>query len=106
MYGKQDVIDFINRFTGGGGRGEVIETFSRGCCYWFAHILHSRFPRSEIRYDPAWNHFTCFINGRLYDITGEVTGKYDAVSFDAYPDPYEKQRIIAQCIEFLEDNDG
>ncbi len=40
-----DVLMFIGRFSTDGHnyRQEVIEAFTRGCCYWFAYILEARF---------------------------------------------------------------
>ena len=48
-------------------------------------------------YDPLENHFVVEIEKRLYDITGEVTGQYDVVRWDKYPD---KKGIIRDCIKF------
>ena len=51
-------------------------------------------------YDPVINHFVAEIDNRLYDITGDVTGKYDVVPWDSYEDDLEKERIIKYCVEF------
>lgn len=91
------VIAFIDRFTSGGKLKDTITTFTQGCCYWFAYILHSRFSNSIIMYDPLENHFVVEIEKRLYDITGEVTGQYDVVRWNKYPD---KKGIIRDCIKF------
>ena len=53
---SKDVLGFISRFTRCGEYPQVIEAFTCGCCYWFAKILHLRFPVSEIVYGPAANY--------------------------------------------------
>lgn len=81
---KSAVLKFISRFTANGQREQVIDTFSNGCCYWFAYILYERFNRAGslsckgyMVYDIVANHFGCCIGGRVYDITGDVTEKYN-----------------------------
>lgn len=39
-------------------------------------------------------------DNRLYDITGDVTDKYDALPWRDFDDVLERQRIINFCIEF------
>ena len=80
---------------------DITDVFTCGCCYWFAHILKTRYPQGEIMYDPVINHFVTQIDGRLYDITGDVTGLYDVVSWENYEDDLEKERIINNCIKFI-----
>lgn len=102
---NDDIREFIDMFH---QYRDVSHVFTRGCCYWFAKILHDRFPESKIIYiDPV--HFVTEINGRLYDITGDVTEKYvgdsyyHLASWDDIPDGLEKDRIISDSILF--DND-
>lgn len=97
-----EVLSFIARFTSNGRATEVIDTFSCGCCYWFAHILHDRFgDQSYIVYDEIENHFATYIDGRIYDITGDVTGKYKMLSWVAYGfDESLRKRIVRDCINF------
>ena len=83
------------------GDTDINTVFSRGCCYWFAHILHSRFPDSRIMYDQIANHFAVKIDGRLYDITGDVTDLYQMERWCDIKDEALKQRIIDQCILFI-----
>lgn len=33
-------MKFIHRFTQGGKNNGTVETFTCGCCFWFAFILH------------------------------------------------------------------
>lgn len=100
----EEIRNFISRFTDHGKRLDVIDTFTSGCCYWFAHILSERFTDSTIMYDPVANHFVTQIRGRLYDITGDVTDKYEVIPWTAFSidweNELEKQRIIDQCINF------
>lgn len=97
----RDVYVFINRFRHTGfDERVIIETFTCGCCYWFAHILHTRFSDSSIVYDPVYNHFVTKIGDKLFDITGDVTDKYNVVEWDSFDDELEKTRIIKQCIMF------
>lgn len=89
------IDDFIKRFS-----GDSVEVFTCGCCYWFAVILHERYKRSTIMYSPL-NHFGTKINGRIYDITGDVTDSYpDWIAWDEYDDSTHKKRLIKQCINF------
>ena len=93
-----DILQFISHFQ----NTDTINTFTNGCCYWFAYILHGRFPELEIMYDAVANHFVASVDGRLYDITGDVTDKYNVVAWDDFSDELQKKRIIKQCIEFKE----
>ena len=76
-----EVLEFIRRFKTYDDVGILEETFSRGYCYYFAVILQERFG-GEILYDPIEGHFVTRIvdedwRVHLYDITGDVTMKYD-----------------------------
>lgn len=79
---------------------DVDTVFTSGCCYWFAVILHCRFPDSTLMYDQVENHFVTQIQGRLYDITGDVTEKYQVEPWDALDDELLRKRIIRDCILF------
>lgn len=93
-----EIQGFISRFH---LSQSVDEVFTRGCCYWFAFILCQRFAgRSRLMYDQIDNHFMAEIDGRLYDITGDITGKYDAEPWDGLEDEFLKQRIERDCILF------
>ena len=93
-----DVLNFIERFHLDDG---VDIVFTRGCCYWFAAILCERFPeQSRLMYDQIENHFVVEIEGRLYDITGDVTDEYDVTPWDELDDDLLKRRIIRDCIMF------
>ena len=91
-----EVEKFIERFR----TKETIEVFTRGCCYWFAYILCGRFPQAELMYDLTENHFMVEIDGRLYDITGDVSGVYTPIPWDFYDDIVHKRRIERDCVLF------
>lgn len=69
------VLNFIQQFRDFGTE----DCFSHGMCYWFSKILQERFRYEQpvIVYDTIDNHFGCEILGKVYDITGDVTEKYD-----------------------------
>ena len=92
-----NILSFISRFRNEG----TIDTFTNGCCYWFAYILCSRFSELTIMYDAVANHFVAGYDGRLYDITGNVTGKYNVVAWYDYCDEAHKQRIVDCCIKLI-----
>lgn len=67
MTDREEILYFIGHFR------KAAETFTTGCCYWFAYILKGRFPEAELIYLPVTGHFASRIGGRLYDATGDVT---------------------------------
>lgn len=100
----KDVINFIGRFTDNGKNQDTIDTFTKGCCYWFATILVIRFwsRGADVVYDTVANHFGARIGGKVYDATGDVTDQYD---WQRWPDvvihdPFEESRIRRDCILF------
>lgn len=103
MKAEEKILKFIKRFTGSPENEAVIETFTSGCCYWFAEILYQRFCSEyvdcAIFYDQIENHFVCRIKGKFWDITGEVHYP-NAVLWDSFEDQLEKKRIIRNCIRF------
>lgn len=98
------VLDFIEIFNEKGDNRGVIECFTCGCCYWFAHILFTRFlwetDRIDIVYDEVENHFGCRINDEVYDITGNVTNEYywESWKIVANRDSLLADRILRDCI--------
>jgi hypothetical protein len=100
------VLRFIERFTNSGTKEEVIDIFTNGCCYWFAKILFERFADSDfsthVVYDEVANHFGCYIDGAVYDITGDITDKYTWRSwYDVnHTDKLHAERISRDCIYF------
>lgn len=100
------IEQFIRRFRMNEG---TVETFTQGCCYWFAVILFIRFMRSgaQIMYDQRENHFAASIGGRVYDITGDVTDGHDWVLWRNMRqiDELEAKRIVRDCINFTDDTE-
>ena len=115
---RETVLKFIARFTNQGKKTEVIDTFSNGCCYWFAEILWDRFcfnepinSRGKIYtvYDPIINHWACCIDYRIYDITGDITDNEEYQWHDwnrfMYQDTSLTKRLYRDCINFEEVED-
>ena len=96
----KEVLEFISRFTLDGKYDQVIEAFTCGCCYWFAFILCTRFMPAKLMYDEVANHFAAEIDGVPYDITGDITGKYDMKPWIDIDDELLRSRIIWDCILF------
>lgn len=98
---RKDVLKFVSRFTSDGKFDQVKTTFTSGCCYWFAFVLLCRFPDdSRIVYDEVENHFATEIDGKVYDITGEITGKYNMRPWTDLQDDLLRDRIYRDCILF------
>ena len=81
----EEIEQFISKFR----TPETAKVFTEGGCYWFAHILYTRFTMThrhpEIWYNEASNRFATMIAGRLYDITGEIKEvNGDWVKWDSY----------------------
>lgn len=99
---QDEVLNFLQKFTGDGERQQVCDTFTGGCCYWMAYILAARFHDDDpiIMYDEVMNHFGTMLDGVVYDITGDVTGFYDWHAWDDLDDDALRSRIIRDCINF------
>lgn len=93
------IKSFINRFH---ISSDIDEVFTSGCCYWFAFVLLTRFADegAVIMYDEICNHYGTRINGRVYDITGDVTDDYFWIEWGDLDDEIHKERIIRDCIMF------
>lgn len=69
-----EVIEFIKR------RFPHNNNWLNGNCYYFALILHERFPQSEILYDTLAGHFVIQYKNTLYDWYGiYMPEKYSAL---------------------------
>lgn len=97
---EKEILNFIDRFTLQGRLQDTITTFTQGCCFWFAFILHTRFPDSTIMYDPVVGHFITRIGGRDYDIRGDVTGKFEAYKWDDNTEEFDKEHVTRDCVNF------
>ena len=91
-------LDFIAQFREAG----TTNCFKNGMCYWFAHILQTRFSDDApvIVYAPVDNHFGCMIENYVFDIEGDVTFQYEWVLWDAYQtiDPLHTARLYRDCV--------
>lgn len=94
----KEVEDFIKRFH---SSENITEVFTSGCCFWYAKILCERFYGHDARivYDEIAGHFGAQIGIRVYDITGDVTDKYNWTEW-RYVDPSRRDRITKECIMF------
>lgn len=65
------VLNYIKQFRDLGAEN----CFSNGMCFHFTVILRHRFGCGgcTIMYDQVANHFATQIEGRIYDITGDIT---------------------------------
>lgn len=113
MKREDEILDFIKNFD----KPQVIETFTEGCCFWFAHILYHRFGVKEsdiqdgwIVYNPVDNHFAYWdrLTMGIYDVTGRLANAVDVIDktwylWETYKtrDNLETERIIKYCINKL-----
>lgn len=93
------ILNFIKQFRDLGAEN----CFSNGMCWHFTLILRARFGYENfIMYDPVINHFATEIDGRIYDITGDITdnSEYHWHRWMEYlrQDPVEARRIYRDCI--------
>ena len=97
---NKTIENFLSRFHYYGNN--INDVFTLGCCYWFALILLLRFAKedAEIMYDQVMCHFGTKINDRVYDITGDVTDRYQWIPWSEVDDELLRKRIIRDCIMF------
>lgn len=101
---EEKILDFIGHFR------DCEQTFRFGCCYWFALILQKRFGRDcevEIMHEPICGHFLTVIDGRRYDIRGDVTDIYadsplESMSEVRATDPKRYARLMRDCRDFID----
>jgi hypothetical protein len=74
-----------------------METFTGGCCYWFAVILQHRFG-GMIMYDAVKGHFACRIGDSVYDIRGDVTEKGTYEEWDMYDASGARAAVYNACV--------
>lgn len=96
-YSNEVIINFIEGFTKY-NKEVIVNLFTNGYCYWFAHILKTRF-NGVIVMDKYGDHFMTKINDRIYDITGCVDCT-SYIIFDEYKeiDPLHYNRLIRDCV--------
>jgi hypothetical protein len=98
MTKEELILDFCAQFRDLGAEN----CFLNGMCFWFANILHNRFNDEDvaIMYAAVDNHFACKINGRVYDVTGDVTDKYSWQNWQMYAatDKLHTLHLYRDCI--------
>lgn len=94
-----EVNKFLERFH---VSTDINTIFTSGACYWFAYILYRRFIRNGavLMYSSANDYFGTKIYGKVYDITGDVTDKYDWKPWLEFGDGTKRERIIRDFIMF------
>lgn len=90
-----EVLEFISR------RWKKDSNFIDGNCYWFAHILCTRFPYLRMYYLPIEGHFVAGTPSRYYDWTGLNSSKEKPVLFDEIKviDSSWYNRIVRDCVD-------
>ena len=82
------------------------DLFLYGDCYYFSVILKERFKdRATIKYLIIDNHFVTEIDGKMYDVRGDITDEIDSNQLIDWNDmkDYDEllySRIIRDCINF------
>ena len=99
MSRAKEVLSYIDGFRSFDKSGDIERLFTQGYCYQFARLLEDRFDAEDtyIQYEPIEGHFVTQIDGRLYDIRGDVTEFYSDVR-EWYSEEY--------CLEFDSIVDG
>ncbi len=101
----KQIHKFIEDFSNISGK----EPYLCGLCYWFAFILKNNYG-GRIVYLPVEGHFVLskynkfILQQELWDITGNVTGKYinsTQVDWETYStyDYEHARRIERDCVE-------
>ena len=95
-----DIEKFIKNFLSCGAhtpqeKGALIDTFTKGYCWHFAHLLRDTFNRGTVVLAAPFGH-ACFqdIDGKVYDITGE----YDGEAYYFIPEEFA-EKIAPGCME-------
>lgn len=70
-----------------------------GNCYWFAHILITRFPYLHLYYLPITGHFIAGDGTNFYDATGKLQLKEKGILFTdlLHDDPTWGARLLRDC---------
>ena len=101
------ILNYIKQFRDLGAEN----CFANGMCYHFTVLLRKRFgsARCSIVYDQVANHFATLIEGRIYDITGDVTENkeyhWERWNDIRRKDPALEKRIRRDCILKIPDGE-
>lgn len=77
----KEILEFIFLIRGSFIGSERV--YTEGSCYQFYRILKDKFPESEAYYNS--DHVITKIQGRFYDITGEVEKTNHLLMSEHYP---------------------
>lgn len=80
---QNDILYYIDRFTGRGRREGVFECFEE-CSARFALDLCQRFYPGELMYSAEENLFGARIDGLVYNIHGDVTDYYNWETWSSF----------------------
>lgn len=69
IYRGRDVQNAINRSE------NIIDLFSNGYCYYFAHMLQTAFQKGEVCWAAPFGHIIWQYNNIEYDIEGVYAGE-------------------------------
>jgi len=91
-----DIVKFIKKFQG----KDTISIFTNHCSYWFAFILYKRFIRNgaKIMVNIENKYFGTEIDGRIYDITGDISDKYNWIPWVDIDSETVKNHITSEYI--------
>lgn len=98
---RPHILEFIVNFKRGFNAQVLTEVFTSGNCYHFAVILKDAYPEGRIAYSQILGHFFLEINGRHYDIAGEIEKPItDVTYFDTlyYTDDALYGRLLMDCV--------
>lgn len=74
LHHDMNIIDWIESYKS--KVKQPVNVYLNGKCLVFAKAVKEAFPEAEIYYLPDEIHFVCKLNGKLYDIRGNVTKIY------------------------------
>lgn len=102
-----EITRFIGHFQA------AMDMFLHGGCYWFAHILNERFwlkHDTAILYEPVEGHFITRIDGRYYDVRGDVTELYRGHTLYALADMQREnsamyRHLMRDCRDYMDMDD-
>ena len=93
---EKEILNYIWRRWSG-----TDANWFNGNCYWFAHILQTRFPELRIYYFPIEGHFVAGLNNVFFDAAGEYAASgqpfYDFEELEK-EDPSLYNRLIRDCV--------
>ena len=106
---RPPILAFITNFKRGFNAQILTEVFTLGNCYHFSVILKDVYPEGRIAYSQILGHFFLEIDGRYYDITGEIKKPIaDVTYFDTlyYTDSALYRTLLRDCVLKLDWHPG